>query len=270
MNPATRAVFDSLHARSLHDPEGFWGEAAEEIDWLQRWDRVLDDSRPPFYRWFRGGQLNTCQNAVDRHVDAGRGGQAAIIHDSPVTGTLRTIRYGELHDLVSRLAGVLRGLGVEKGDRVIIYMPMIPEALIAMLATARLGAVHSVVFGGFAPHELATRISDAQPRVIVSASCGVEPKRVVKYKPMLDAAIEQSAHKPRALRHPSAAHGEGVAACPAATWTGMMRWPPRSRPIRFLSTRPIPFTSFTPPAPRASRRELSATMAGTPWPSSGR
>ncbi|WP_029009790.1 propionyl-CoA synthetase [Azospirillum halopraeferens] len=196
MSQTSAATFDAIHARSLDDPEGFWGEAAEEITWIKRWDTVLDDSNPPFYRWFRGGVLNTCYNAVDRHVEAGRGGQAAIIYDSPVTGTVQTITYAELKDQVSHFAGALRRLGVEKGDRVILYMPMIPQSLVAMLACARLGAVHSVVFGGFAPHELATRIDDAKPRVIVSASCGIEPNRIVKYKPMLDAAIDQATHKP--------------------------------------------------------------------------
>jgi propionyl-CoA synthetase len=188
--------YQELHSRSLTDPEGFWGEAAEDITWIKRWDSVLDGSNPPFYRWFKGGVLNTCYNAVDRHVEAGRGEQNALIYDSPVTGTVQAITYGELRDQVARFAGVLRGLGVEKGDRVIVYMPMIPQAAMAMLACARLGAVHSVVFGGFAPHELATRINNAKPKVIVSASCGIEGSRVIKYKPMLDAAIEQSVHKP--------------------------------------------------------------------------
>lgn len=196
MSQTSAEQYDQLHARSLSDPEGFWGQAAEEITWIKRWDKVLDDSNPPFYRWFQGGELNTCYNAVDRHVEAGRGAQAAIIYDSPVTGVVRTITYAELLDQVSRFAGAMRGQGVTKGDRVILYMPMIPEAVIAMLACARLGAVHSVVFGGFAPHELATRLNDARPKMIVTASCGIEPNRVVKYKPMLDSAIEQADHKP--------------------------------------------------------------------------
>ena len=196
MSQSSADLYNQIHARSLSDPEGFWGEAAEEITWIKRWDKVLDDSNPPFYRWFKGGVLNTCYNAVDRHVEAGRGDQAAIIYDSPVTGTVQTITYREFLDQVARFAGVLRAQGVEKGDRVILYMPMIPQSVVAMLACARLGAVHSVVFGGFAPHELATRINDSKPKVIVSASCGIEPNRVVKYKPMLDAAIEQAEHKP--------------------------------------------------------------------------
>jgi propionyl-CoA synthetase len=188
--------YQELHTRSLNDPEGFWGDTAEDITWIKRWDSVLDGSNPPFYRWFKGGVLNTCYNAVDRHVEAGRGEQNALIYDSPVTDTVQTITYRELRDQVARFAGVLRGLGVDKGDRVIVYMPIIPQAAVAMLACARLGAVHSVVFGGFAPHELATRINDAKPKLIVSASCGIEGSRIVKYKPMLDAAIEQATHKP--------------------------------------------------------------------------
>ncbi|KAA0681005.1 propionyl-CoA synthetase [Roseomonas genomospecies 6] len=199
MSQSSADRYNQIHARSLSDPDGFWGEAAEDITWIKRWDKVLDDSNAPFYRWFTGGVLNTCYNAVDRHVEAGRGAQAAIIYDSPVTKTVQTITYSELQDQVARFAGALRAQGVEKGDRVILYMPMIPQSLVAMLACARLGAVHSVVFGGFAPHELATRINDSKPKAIVSASCGIEPNRIVKYKPMLDAAIEQAEHKPSSV-----------------------------------------------------------------------
>ncbi len=188
--------YDEVYQRSLSDPEGFWGEAAQAIHWDKPWDKVLDASRPPFYRWFAGGMLNTCYNAVDRHVEAGRGDQIAIIHDSPVTQSQRKISYAELQDLVARFAGVLTSLGVAKGDRVIVYMPMVPEAAIAMLACARIGAIHSVVFGGFSSRELATRIDDAKPKVMVAGSCGIEPNRVVHYKPLLDQAIEMSQHKP--------------------------------------------------------------------------
>lgn len=182
---------DEIYNFSLQDRDSFWAEAAEGIDWDRKWDRVLDDSRAPqFYRWFEGAMCNTCYNAVDRHVEAGRGEQTAIIYDSPITGKSRKISYAQLQDKVARCAGMLRDLGVEKGDRVIIYMPMVPQAAVAMLACARLGAVHSVVFGGFAPNELATRIEDARPKVIVTASCGIEPGRVVEYKPMLDGALE--------------------------------------------------------------------------------
>jgi propionyl-CoA synthetase len=188
--------YDAAYRRSLQDPEGFWGDAAEAIHWTRRWTRVLDDSRKPLYRWFVGGELNTCYNALDRHVEQGRGDQAALIYDSPVTGTLRSFTYREFRDLTARFAGALVQQGVRKGDRVVIYMPMVPEALIAMLACARIGAIHSVVFGGFAPKELATRINDAKPKLIVSASCGVEGKRVIPYKPLLDEAIQMAASKP--------------------------------------------------------------------------
>jgi propionyl-CoA synthetase len=188
--------YDEVYRRSLEDPEGFWREAAGLIDWFREPERILDDSKPPFSRWFVGGELNTCHNALDRHVVAGRADQLALVYDSPVTDRVQTFTYRELRDVVARFAGVLRGLGVGKGDRVVIYMPMIPEAAVAMLACARLGAVHSVVFGGFAAHELAIRIDDAKPKVVVSASCGIEVTRVVEYKPLLDRAIEIASFKP--------------------------------------------------------------------------
>lgn len=182
--------------RSLKDPEGFWGEAAEEVHWYRRWERVLDDSKKPFYRWFQGGEVNTCYNALDIHIDNGRGEQTALIYDSPVTDTVRSFSFRELRDQVATFAGALANIGVAKGDRVIIYMPMVPESVVAMLACARLGAVHSVVFGGFAANELAIRIDDATPKVVVSASCGIEVTRIVRYKPLLDEAIRIAKHKP--------------------------------------------------------------------------
>ncbi|MFC4531953.1 propionyl-CoA synthetase [Sphaerisporangium dianthi] len=183
-------------AESIDDPGAFWGRAAEAVTWDRLPERTLDADAAPFYRWFAGGELNTCHNALDRHVAGGRGAQAALIYDSPLTGSARTYTYAELLEQVARFAGVLRGLGVGKGDRVVVYMPMVPEAVVAMLACARLGAVHSVVFGGFAPRELAVRIDDARPTVVVSASCGIEPSRVVPYKPMLDSALEMAGHRP--------------------------------------------------------------------------
>lgn len=177
--------------RSLNDPAGFWGDAAEAVHWYKRWEKVLDDSRSPFSRWFVGGVVNTCHNALDRHVEQGRGNQLALIYDSPVTNSIKTFTYRELRDKVARFAGALARLGVSKGDRVIIYMPMAPKAAIAMLACARLGAVHAVVFGGFAANELAARIDDVRPKVVVSASCGVEVKRIVAYKPLLDHALRR-------------------------------------------------------------------------------
>ena len=189
-------IYPEHYRRALSDPEGFWAARAEDVHWEKRWDRVLDDSRPPYYRWFTGGVLNTCYNAVDLHVDRGRGKQPALIYDSPVTQTVRAFTYFELREVVARFAGALRRQGVERGDRVIIYMPMVPEAIIAMLGCARIGAVHSVVFGGFAPKELATRIDDAKPKVILSASCGIEVSRVIPYKPLLDQALAMASHRP--------------------------------------------------------------------------
>lgn len=188
--------YQEIYQQSMDDPEGFWGKAAELIDWDKPCDKVLDDANVPFYRWFQGGMLNTCYNAIDRHVENGRGEQAALIYDSPVTDSKQTISYAEMQDEVSRLAGALQAQGVEKGDRVLVYMPMIPQAVMGMLACARIGAVHSVVFGGFAAKELATRIEDAKPKMVLSASCGIEVSRVIEYKPLLDEAIELSSHKP--------------------------------------------------------------------------
>ena len=191
-------AYADIYRASLDSPDEFWGGAAAALHWEKVWDKVLDPDGKPVPRWFVGGEINTCYNAVDRHVAAGRGDQAALIYDSPITDQQRTYTYRELQDVVAKVAGALRAQGVSKGDRVLIYMPMIPEAAIAMLASARLGAVHSVVFGGFAAAELATRINDAKPSAIVSASCGIEPNRVVAYKPLLDEAIELSDHKPAA------------------------------------------------------------------------
>jgi propionyl-CoA synthetase len=185
-------------ARARRHPEAFWAAAAEHVHWYRKWNRVLDESNPPFYRWFSGGLVNTCYNALDRHVETGRGDQTALIHDSPVTGSIQSFSFRELRDSAAVFAGALAALGVGKGDRVIVYMPMIPQAVIAMLGVARLGAVHSVVFGGFAPDELAARIDDARPKVVVSASCGIEPGRVVAYKPLLDRALAVARHKPDA------------------------------------------------------------------------
>ena len=181
---------------SIKTPDVFWAKAAEDLFWYKKWDKVLDDSNKPFYRWFTGGIVNTCYNALDYHVENGRADQIALIYDSPVTDTVRKYTYAQLRDEVAIFAGALAARGVGKGDRVLIYMPMIAEAAIAMLACARLGAVHSVVFGGFAANELATRINDAKPKVIVTASCGIEVKRVIPYKALLDGAIEMAASKP--------------------------------------------------------------------------
>ena len=188
--------FDAVFTRSVDKPEEFWAEAAKGLDWYKECDKVLDSSNPPFYRWFSGGKMNTCYNAVDRHVKNGRGDQTAIIYDSPVTNTIAKISYSELLEKVSTFAGALQSQGLKRGDTAIIYMPMIPEAAVAMLACARIGAIHSVVFGGFAANELAVRIDHAQPKIIITASGAVEGKKVLAYKPLIDKAIDLSAHKP--------------------------------------------------------------------------
>jgi propionyl-CoA synthetase len=239
--------YDAAYRRSLDDPDGFWGEAAKDIDWDSPPVRVLDDRRPPFYRWFPDARLNTCANALDRHVAAGAGDRVALVYDSPVTDTVRRLTYRELRDDVARLAGALRDLGVAAGDRVVIYLPMVPEAVTAMLACARLGAVHSVVFGGFAAAELAARIDDARPRVVLSASCGIEPGRVVEYKPLLDRALELTTAPPERcviLQRP---------------WS---RTPGRCRRCRWR--RPTRSTSSTRRGRPAARRAWCATTVDTP------
>src|SRR6476620_8482465 len=191
--------YQATYTRSLTEHAELWADAATAVLWRRPPTRVLDDSHPPFYRWFPDGELNTCENALDRHVAAGHGDRTALVYDSPVTGSKRTYTYAELLAEVATFAGALASLGVGKGDRVVIYLPMVPEAVVAMLACARLGAVHSVVFGGFAASELAARVEDAKPTVVVAASCGVEPTRVVEYKPLLDAALDRSSHKPESV-----------------------------------------------------------------------
>ena len=193
-----KSRYHEVHARSLADPEGFWAEAAKEIDWIEPATKIFDPSQGTYGRWFAGGVVNTCYNALDRHVERGRADQVALIHDSPLTNSVTKLTYAELLSEVQALAAVMQDFGVTKGDRVILYMPMVPEAVVAMLACARLGAVHSVVFGGFAAKELATRIDDAQPKLILSASCGIEPGRIVQYKPLLDEAIRLAGSKPKA------------------------------------------------------------------------
>ena len=188
-------AYRDAYRRALEDPEGFWGEQAAALHWERRWEQVLDAGRAPFYRWFTGGRINTCYNALDRHIEQGRGEQPALIYDSPVTGTVARLSYRELRDRVAHFAGALSAQGVTRGDRVVIYMPMVPEALVAMLACARIGAVHSVVFGGFAAHELAKRIDDAQPVMVISASCGIEGQRVIAYMPLLDEALRLASHE---------------------------------------------------------------------------
>ena len=189
--------YNEIYKISIDEPEDFWANAAQQIHWYKKWDVILDESDKPFYKWFKGGVLNTCYNALDIHVGGGRADQTALIYDSPVTQTIKKYTYKQLLDEVSLFAGALSSLGVGKGDTVIIYMPMIPEAVISMLACARIGAIHSVVFGGFAAPELATRIDDAKPKLIISASCGIEVNKIIEYKPLLDKAIELSKSKPK-------------------------------------------------------------------------
>src|ERR1700742_4584713 len=207
MNVHEKSRYHEVHARSLANPEGFWAEAAREIDWIEPAKKIFDASAGGYGRWFPGAVVNTCYNALDRHVAGGRANQVALIHDSPLTNSITRFTYAELLKEVQTLAAIMQDFGVAKGDRVILYMPMVPEAVVAMLACARIGAVHSVVFGGFAARELATRIDDAKPKVILSASCGIEPGRIVHYKPLLDEAIALSQHKPGAcliLQRPQA------------------------------------------------------------------
>ncbi|MEM7237412.1 MAG: AMP-binding protein, partial [Pseudomonadota bacterium] len=190
------STYQEVYDGWQQDPEGFWMEAAKAVDWIKAPTRALNDAEAPVYSWFDDGVCNTCWNAVDRHVASGRGDQPAIVHDSAMTGTKQSITYSDLQDRVARLAGGLKAHGIVKGDRVIVYMPMIPEALVAALACARLGAVHSIVFGGFAAAELAVRIDDCEPKAIIAASCGLEPGRTIPYKPLIDAAIGLAHHKP--------------------------------------------------------------------------
>jgi propionyl-CoA synthetase len=260
--------YSDIYHRSINDPESFWAEVAEDCHWFRKWDKVLDDSNKPFYRWFSGGETNTCYNALDLHVDQGRGEQAALIYDSPVTGTVKQYTYRQFRDEVARFAGVLADQGVGKGDRVIIYMPMIPEAVMAMLATARLGAIHSVVFGGFAANELATRIDDAKPKVLVSASCGIEVNRVVSYKPLLDKAVDMATVKPekciifqRPQEEASMQPGRDL------DWNECMEKAQPRDCVPVASTDPlyILYTSGTTAQPKGVVRDNGGHMAALKW-----
>ena len=261
------SIFEKVYRQSIEEPEKFWGKTAEEVHWYKRWKRVLNGSRPPFYRWFAGGKLNSCYNALDLHVENGRGDQVALIYDSPVTSTIKKFSYRELRDLVARCAGGLKEIGIGKGDRVVIYMPMIPEAVIAMLACARIGAIHSVVFGGFASKELASRINDAQPKAIISASCGIEVDRIIEYKPLLDAAVEMSDHTPEhcvIVQRPEAAAtlkpGRDI------DWTEFVDATPADCvPVGATDPLYILYTSGTTGVPKGVLRDNGGHMVAMKW-----
>jgi propionyl-CoA synthetase len=260
-----RELFDA----SITAPAEFWASAARAVSWVREPSRILDASNPPFYRWFPDGQLNTCANALDRHVADGRGDQPALIYDSPLAGLKRTYTYAELLDETAQFAEALRGLGVGKGDRVVIYLPMIPEAVISMLACARLGAVHSVVFGGFAPNELAVRIDDARPVVVVTASCGIEPSRTVEYKPMLDAAIRMAQHPPRHCVVVQRVHHQcDLVEGRDVDWhTLMARTEGRADPVTMAATDPlyVLYTSGTTGKPKGVVRDHGGHAVALLW-----
>lgn len=262
--------YKQLYNQWQADPQGFWASAAESIDWVNKWDKVLDDSTPPLYRWFAGAKVNTCYNAVDRHVEQGRADQFALIYDSPVTNTIKKFTFRQLRDEVAKFAGALAGQGVQKGDRVIIYMPMVPEAVIAMLACARIGAIHSVVFGGFAARELATRINDAKPKLIVSASCGIEVNRVIKYKPLLDEAIDLSNAdaKPKnciILQRPQ--ETAPMTAGRDLDWADLMAAAQPVEPVPVAATDPlyILYTSGTTGVPKGVVRDNGGHLVAMQW-----
>jgi propionyl-CoA synthetase len=259
-------AYETQYRASLDDPERFWLGAAEAVDWQVPPTRALDLA-PPFARWFPDGELNVCHNALDRHVDAGHGERLALVYDSPVTGTTRRYTYAQLRDEVARFAGVLAGLGVGRGDRVVIYMPMVPEAAVAMLACARLGAVHSVVFGGFAPRELAVRVDDAAPVVVVAASCGIEGSRVIAYKPLLDQALELSTHRPAKcviLQRPQAVAAMGP---DDVDWTEAMAAAQPAAPVPVAATDPlyVLYTSGTTGKPKGVVRDGGGYAVALAW-----
>lgn len=267
-NPYYSEKYRQIYEKSILNPEEFWGEIGNSIEWSKPWKKVLDDSNQPFTKWFVGGETNACYNAVDRHVKAGNGSKVALIHDSPVTQVIRKVTYAELLDEVSHLAGCLAKLGVEKGDRVLIYMPLIPEAVISMLATARLGAVHSVVFGGFAARELSTRIVHSEPKVIIAASCGVEPHRIIRYKDILNEALEMSSHKPNKC---IIYQRRNVESCPLDVemdllWEDALKFGPHDCvPVEANEPLYILYTSGTTDQPKGIQRPVGGHIATLCW-----
>jgi propionyl-CoA synthetase len=252
---------------SMADPDGFWLAAVEQIDWSTPPTRGLDASNPPFYRWFPDGVLNTCHNALDRHVEAGFGDATALIYDSPITGSAARFSYAELRTEVARFAGALAGLGVGRGDRVVLYLPMIPQAVIAMLACARIGAVHSVVFGGFAPRELASRIDDARPKVVLCASCGIEPARIVEYKPIVDAALAQTSHQPDRVVVFQREQAPAELGERDIDWLDLVRDAPEADCVPVAATDPlyILYTSGTTGKPKGVVRDNGGHAVALAW-----
>jgi propionyl-CoA synthetase len=260
--------YRKIYRKSIEHPGDFWREAARDIQWYRDYSRVLDDSKPPFYRWFTGGEINTCYNALDYHVANGRGEQVALIYDSPVTGTIRKLTYAELLEQVSRFAGALVAMGVSAGDRVIIYMPMIPEAAIAMLACARIGAIHSVVFGGFTANELAIRINDARPKLVIAASCGIEGNRIIEYKPPLDGAINLAASKPdKCIIYQREQARADMIDGRDYDWMELMRVAEPVGCVRLKSTDPlyILYTSGTTAVPKGVVRDNGSHAVALKW-----
>ena len=260
-------AYTETYRRSLDDPERFWLEAARAIDWTNPPTRALDASGAPFYRWYPDGELNTCYNALDRHADHGRGGQDALIWDSPVSGGKRRYTYAELRDEVATFAGALASLGVARGDRVVLYLPMIPQAVIAMLACARIGAVHSVVFGGFAPKELAARIEDAKPKLVLAASCGIEPNRIVEYKPIIDAALAVTEHQPEHVVVFQREQARAELSGDDLDWVELARGAEPADPVPVKATDPlyILYTSGTTGRPKGVVRDAGGHAVALAW-----